>query len=400
MIWGAAATSVAESPRPSASIVATATHSFAFMAVPPCAGLSRRGAVKASYRDAYLLCRAWYDLIGGPTRAGSCVCQVVDHTDEPGLLEALLHAIDHVARRAVGGPGRLPLALLVVEAAEDEVSPPQLGRVADLLGDRERPAKSLVSVVPLPPLRRDLARQPPAPRQIPTRVRACPAFQAFLGEPARPVVVAAGERELTQAGEEVDRVPPLLPLARRRIAHEPVHALERVVREREVPLGQARVGEVDLGVGLDLVVPALAPALRPLPVTLQSPVEVTQIRVEPSERVQSPIENDFLADLLGQGLAFSQHGEGVIVIPLADQDHGLSPETQDEGHQKPVLPRKAQGRRRQGERAGVIALPVLQLPRHPERKGLASHVARRTAHGEDLVELSPALFEPAGDDVD
>src|SRR6266498_3048690 len=105
MIWGAAATSVAQPPRPRASIVTTATYSFAFMAVPPCAGLCRRGAVKESYRDAHLATRIGTKASKSPAPT---VNSIIDHFPDSSRMNGTLPLPPDLANDA----GARPYAVL------------------------------------------------------------------------------------------------------------------------------------------------------------------------------------------------------------------------------------------------------------------------------------------------
>jgi hypothetical protein len=115
-------------------------------------------------------------------------------------LEAPLNVLDDVTGRNIGLPCGFALAEGVMELTKREVSPPQLRRVADALGNRECLPERSFRVIPLAARGSDLAREPPSPHEIPPRVRAGRPLQALVDEPPRRLVTLPEISELATLG--------------------------------------------------------------------------------------------------------------------------------------------------------------------------------------------------------
>src|SRR5262245_59815432 len=126
----------------------------------------------------------------------------------------------------------------------DEVSLPELRRVADGLSNGQSLQERSLRLVPLAAGEGDLSRESPALDHILARVGARGDLQALVGELPRPGRFATGQPELPQAGKEVHRVTPLHPLAGRRMVRQTVNAIEELLGQRQVALHKKDIAQV------------------------------------------------------------------------------------------------------------------------------------------------------------
>jgi hypothetical protein len=90
---------------------------------------------------------------------------------------------------------RLALLGFGEKLAESDMRLPDLGWIADLLGQAQGLLEHGVRLVPLPACSGDLAFEPPALDEILSRARACGTLQALICELARSRMRVAGEGE-------------------------------------------------------------------------------------------------------------------------------------------------------------------------------------------------------------
>src|SRR5262245_25592423 len=103
---------------------------------------------------------------------------------------------------------------------------PELGGVADRLGDLKGLPERVLRFLPPASRGRDFAREPPTLHEVLARIRPRGEFEAAAGVRGGLVEVAPRERQLAEARVEPDRVAEFHPGARLGIARESFYPVE------------------------------------------------------------------------------------------------------------------------------------------------------------------------------
>ena len=153
---------------------------------------------------------------------------------KPRVLKARLGSLDDVARGLIGLLGGFRRLAFRMKLSDCHVGLPELGRIAQGLGEAQRRAEVGLRLLPAPSGLGDLAAQPPAERQVlPARLRVASSRHSFANSLAR--VASPGRARARRGSEHVGRVAPPHPLARARVADDPVHLLQELARRRGRP---------------------------------------------------------------------------------------------------------------------------------------------------------------------
>ena len=151
-------------------------------------------------------------------------------------METLPQPVDYLTSSMIFLPLLVRVLRLGVQASQGEMSLPELRRVANDLGERQRLPQPALSFVSLLAGEGDLSLQPPTFNQVFPCICTCGTLQTLhdvllcLGE------VAAGKPEIAQAGEEVQGVALLHPVTRGRIVCQTVDLVEVFLGQHEVTL--------------------------------------------------------------------------------------------------------------------------------------------------------------------
>src|SRR5439155_23401082 len=292
-------------------------------------------------------------------------------TDERKALEARTqgfvgetgqHAVDHADGVEGGSARRVLLVLLGVEPGERSVRQPELGRVADRLGDRPRLVERSPGLLPPPGRARRRAREPPRFDQVLARVRARGEIETSTRVTFGLFEIVAGERQLALARGESDRVAEAHPGARRGIAGEAVDAIEHLAGESVIAPGEEDVAEIELGVRQGARVRPAAPFLGAASVELGRAVEVAQLEVEPAEAVEQPVMNRLVSDLPGELQTLTKRRERGRVVTLAGQGQSAQEGAEEQWEQQVVLARDLQPTDLQLVCRVVVRFPTLDEP--------------------------------------
>src|SRR5215831_2201987 len=255
---------------------------------------------------------------------------------------------------------RLALTARPMKFSERCVGTPQLGRILYRLRDGERLPQRLLRLRGIAPGESDLPAQAPALHEVALRLGSASDLQTFVREAACGIAVAAREGQLAEAGEEMRRVPPFHPLARGRPPNEFMDAVEELLRQSQIALGQIGIPQIKFGVGDCLGVTSLARGFGAPPIELDCDIEVPTLQVHPAERVQDAMPHDLFTRLLTDGQTLLQDGDAFVVPTPAGQREAVPPQIQEEWEHDPMLTRSRDRDLLSAPRFSVIALPVQQ----------------------------------------
>src|SRR6266566_1705643 len=157
---------------------------------------------------------------------------------QPFVAQAILDAVDDLARREVSRVGSVRLPMLPMQSTERGVGLPDLGRIADPSGEGQGLLQRAGGVVPLAPGHCDLAPQPPAFDQVLGSVGARGDLQTPVGPLPGVGMIATGKTHIAHGREKVRRVPPAHPVAGGGILHDPVNLVDDLTGLADLPLGQ------------------------------------------------------------------------------------------------------------------------------------------------------------------
>src|SRR5262245_9319637 len=217
--------------------------------------------------------------------------------------------------------------------------PPELRRVADLLGDRPSLLERAPRVLPAPRRAGGLAREAPRLDQILARVRAGGEVQAPARVARGRVEITPRQRQLTLARGEPDRVAEAHPGAGGGIAGEAVDAIEHLAREPQIAPGQEDVAEVQLSVGQGARVLAAAAFVGAATIPLGRAVEVAQLEVQPPQAVEQSMMDRLVADLPRELEALAKRRERGRIVALAGQGEPAQEGAEEQRQQQIVLAR-------------------------------------------------------------
>src|SRR5262245_63746910 len=177
------------------------------------------------------------------------------------MTDVVAYPVDHLASCLPFPLCEIPLAASGAQACQRHARFPELHGVVDRLRHLQSLAQVVLGVLPSAPGQCELPSKPPPLHEVLPGSRAGGSLQTFVCVPTCLIEVSAGKRQFPEAREEVDRVAPAHPLARRGGSDETKDAFEILPSRDQVARQQRDIAEVELGVGKRLVVTTLPAAI-------------------------------------------------------------------------------------------------------------------------------------------